>query len=148
MTPRIGVRAVVAAGAILLAAATTAPAHEAHEKQAIEASGEAAATEAAAPAPASEEEARPHDHDDESSGVKAESNVPRPLAWLGRFHPPATHFPIALLTAGLLHLLERATSGAATRTSFRLALFSASALVGGTGFLGGALIYGLDHYAW
>lgn len=28
--------------------------------------------------------------------------VPRPLAWLGKFHPVATHFPIALLSVAAL----------------------------------------------
>jgi hypothetical protein len=31
---------------------------------------------------------------------------------------------------------------------FRAVLFTAAGLVGATGFLGGALLYGLDHYAW
>ena len=31
---------------------------------------------------------------------------------------------------------------------FCMALFVAAALVGVTGFYGGALIYGLDHLAW
>jgi uncharacterized membrane protein len=168
----------------------------------------------------------PHDHRDHggahsgraragfSSAV--ESNVPKPLAWLGKFHPPLTHFPIALFVAaalaellfirtgssqfehaarfcvwlgaggalaaaslgwlfggfhivdkewvmtahrwagtgtallaiGVLFLSERAVSGRAPRSQYRLALFAAATLVTVTGFLGGTLIYGLDHYAW
>ncbi len=141
--------------------------------------------------------------------------VPRPLAWLGKFHPPAVNFPIAMFTAaalselllmrtgrelffhatrfsvwvGSLGALAAATLGwffagfrladeewlmtthrwlgtsasawalwvlflcerayrKAERKTFRLALFSATALVTTTGFFGGALLYGLDHYAW
>ena len=141
--------------------------------------------------------------------------VPRPLAWLGRFHPPTVNFPIAMLTAAalselllmrtgrelffhatrfsvwvgsvaalaaatlgwffagfrladeewlmtthrwlgtsasawallVLFLCERAVR-TAERKTFRLALFSGAALVTTTGFFGGALLYGLDHYAW
>ena len=77
-------------------------------------------------------EEQPHDHtqhwQNADSHVAAAdegapaSNLPKPIAWLGKFHPPVTRFPIAL--------------------------FSAAGLVGATGFLGGALLYGLDHYAW
>ena len=216
MSPGITIGATIAAVATLLVAATAATAHEAHEKQAIEASSEPPAIGVAVPAPSAEAEATPHHHGNASFGVKVESNLPKPLAWLGRLHPPATHFPIALLiaaalaellymrsgsvlfdhavrftvwfgavgavggailgwlfagfrlvdeqwvmtahrwagtstallAAGLLYLLERSASGAATRRSFRLVLFSASTLVGGTGFLGGSLLYGLDHYSW
>lgn len=142
--------------------------------------------------------------------------VPRPLAWLGKFHPPLTHFPIALLTAAALAellaflrpdplyahaarfcvllgglgavaaaligwffggftleddewvmtahriagtatavvaalavvLSERFHRGRGGRRAYLAALFAAAALVGLTGFLGGALVYGLDHYAW
>ena len=35
-----------------------------------------------------------------------------------------------------------------TAAPFRAVLFTAAGLVGATGFLGGALLYGLDHYAW
>jgi uncharacterized membrane protein len=142
--------------------------------------------------------------------------VPRPLAWLGKFHPPLTHFPIALLTAAalaelirmrrpsvLLHhavrfcvglgaggalaaavlgwlfagfrvaddewvmtahrwvgsatalsavivfvLCERSYAAGKPSGAFRMALFAEAILVATTGFLGGSLIYGLDHYAW
>jgi uncharacterized membrane protein len=147
-----------------------------------------------------------------------DSNLPKPIAWLGKFHPPATHFPIALLVSAaladflfmrtgnvayrhalrfcvrvgaaaaifaailgwffagvrlvddewvmtvhrwagtsvalfsvwLLYLAEqlRADEPTATPARFRMALFSAAGLVAATGFLGGALLYGLDHYAW
>jgi uncharacterized membrane protein len=152
------------------------------------------------------------DHEDEAS------NVPAPLAWLGRFHPPLTHFPIALLVAAAIAealfirrpmalfedaarfcvwigtggalaaallgwfyagfhivddewvmtthrwfgtgtalwsilvfvLCERVFGGAeintASRKHFRIALFVGAGLVSVTGFFGGALLYGIDHY--
>ena len=155
-------------------------------------------------------------HDDSKSEHHEASNLPQPLAWLGKFHPPATHFPIALLvaaavgellfirrgsqeyrhavrfcvrfgglgallaaalgwffagfrlvdeewgmtahrwagtSAALLALalvvsLERAESSGDARRLFRGLLFSSASVVGATGFLGGALLYGIDHYAW
>lgn len=47
----------------------------------------------------------------------------------------------------VLFLCERAYRGA-ERRAFRLALFPGAALVVTTGFFGGALLYGIDHYAW
>jgi hypothetical protein len=35
-----------------------------------------------------------------------------------------------------------------TRMMFRVALFVVAALVGVTGFFGGAVVFGLDHYTW
>jgi hypothetical protein len=55
---------------------------------------------------------------------------------------------MALLAVVLLALLERGELTETRQSRFRLALFSAAGLVGATGFLGGALLYGLDHYAW
>lgn len=181
------------------------------------------ATEAPeAPEPA--HEADEHEHSSGSEEVaEAPSGhpyppegVPRPFAWLGKFHPVATHFPIALLSVAalaellllrrpselfehavrfsvwggavgaliaaplgwffagfhifddswvmtahrwvgtgtalwallVLMLCERTYRNGAKRRPFRLALLLGAALVGATGFLGGSLIYGLDHYAW
>lgn len=40
------------------------------------------------------------------------------------------------------------SGGPKWRLRYRIALFIGAALVSATGFFGGALIYGLDHYAW
>ena len=208
--------AIALALALLLGVAATTSAHE----------GLKEISEAAREQPAAIETV--HDHgshghsDDAEAGAPhdgaPESDVPKPIRWLGKFHPPVTHFPIALLTAAALaellflrtgapayrhalHFCVRlgaaaavlaallgwffsgfrlvdeewvmtahrwgGTSvalsslwllvlssqmnddqGAATETRFRAVLFTATGLVGATGFLGGALLYGLDHYAW
>ncbi len=47
----------------------------------------------------------------------------------------------------VLFLCERAYR-TGERKGFRLALFTGAALVTTTGFFGGALVYGIDHYAW
>jgi uncharacterized membrane protein len=143
---------------------------------------------------------------------------PKLIRWLGRFHPPAVHFPIGLLTAAavaeLLRMATRKPSFDAvsrycvwfgtltavvagvlgwflagfrltdaswvltthrwlgtstvvcagtvlvlcelsrrpdrrrTRMCFRAVLLIAAALVSVTGFFGGAVVYGLDHYNW
>ena len=106
----------IAASFVVLFASTWAPAHEAHKKQAQAAASEVSRREPAAPAAASSSETKPHDHMDHDSipGPKAgdtqpaapASNVPAPLAWLGKFHPLVTHFPIALiLSAAVAELL-------------------------------------------
>ena len=210
---------------LLLVATAQAWGHEAHKKKAKEAGQQPVVAET--PMPTVEHSAaEPHDHashqpatpsvPSEAPAAAAENNVPKPLAWIGKFHPPVTHFPIALLAAaalaelllmrtgeasyrsvirycvrigagaallaaalgwffagvriideewvmtahrwagtsvallaaGLLYLVERTESSGSERKRLRIALFSAAGLVGATGFLGGALIYGLDHYAW
>jgi uncharacterized membrane protein/mono/diheme cytochrome c family protein len=140
------------------------------------------------------------------------------IRWLGKFHPPTVHFPIALLiAAALAQLLRMATGKPAfdavsrycvwlsavtavvagvlgwfrcgfglsdaswvltthrwfgtstvacaglvlalsevscrpdrrrTRMWFRVALFFVAVLVLVTGFFGGAMVFGLDHYTW
>jgi predicted permease len=47
----------------------------------------------------------------------------------------------------VLFLCERAYRSS-ERQAFRLALFPLAAVVAMTGFFGGALLYGIDHYAW
>jgi uncharacterized membrane protein len=140
------------------------------------------------------------------------------IFWLGKFHPPAVHFPIGLLTAaavaevlrlvtgkpvfdavsrycvwfgavtavaagilgwcggyfrlagaswvmiahsglgtatvacaGLLVVLGEASrrpDRRRTRIWFRVTLLAVAVLVSATGFFGGAVVFGLDHYAW
>ena len=124
-------RAMALAVVVLLVAVAQAWGHEAHKQRAEEASQQPVLAEA--PMPIVEPSAaEPRDHGShqpatasgatETPAAAVENNVPKPLAWLGKFHPPVTHFPIAL--------------------------FSSAGLVGATGFPGGALIHGLDHYAW
>jgi uncharacterized membrane protein len=52
-----------------------------------------------------------------------------------------------LICAGLI-LIHQCEEGSKERQRFRGALLVGAALVGISGFLGSALIYGLDHYAW
>src|SRR6266849_2797602 len=140
------------------------------------------------------------------------------IGWLGKFHPPVVHFPIALLTAAAIaELLQIATGkpvfaaasrycvwfgtlgavvagvlgwflggfrlsdpswvlmthrwlgtstvvcaglilalsevsrhpdGSRARALFRAMLFVVALLVSVTGFFGGAVVFGLDHYTW
>jgi uncharacterized membrane protein len=53
----------------------------------------------------------------------------------------------AVICAGLI-LLSDGREGSDSRQRFRGALILGALLVGVSGFLGSALIYGLDHYAW
>jgi uncharacterized membrane protein len=62
--------------------------------------------------------------------------------WLG-----TTTAVWALLCAGLV-MMNDCKEGTKDRQRFRGALLLGAALVGISGFLGSALIYGLDHYAW
>jgi len=155
-------------------------------------------------------------HGEEENDVVPGSFGEKLLTWVGRFHLPAVHFPLALLaTAALAELFLMITggscfdavsrfclmAGAATaivaallgwlhggfrwtddswilathrwlgtatavvallvmalgnvsrrsakfQVCFRLALFAAAASVMLTGFFGGALVFGLDHYSW
>ena len=54
----------------------------------------------------------------------------------------------ALWAVALLVVCARTEAGSTRRRGLRIVLFGAAGLVTATGFLGGALIYGLDHYAW
>ena len=231
MKPMIGAGGATALALVLLFCATApAVAHEAHKKKAPEAQGEHSpiGEPTLHNMPVIPAKGEPHDHAQHGQNADSRvgtgdaeapaSNLPKPIAWLGKFHPPVTHFPIALLVSAalaeflfmrtgtvayrhallfcvrigagaailaavfgwffagvrlvdeewvmtahrwagtsvalfsvwLLYLAEqlRADEPTATPARFRMALFSAAGLVGATGFLGGALLYGLDHYAW
>jgi uncharacterized membrane protein len=227
VTTKINKGAAIAGALFLfLCGATPVLAHQEHKKQAENIEIEISQPETSALLHPSVPEEKSHDHSahaplpqsagDKPEGDVPESNLPKPLAWLGKFHPPLTHFPIALLTAaaiaeflymrtgrvlfdhavrfsvwfgavgalaaasfgwlfagfhlidkewvmtahrwvgtstalwaaGALYLYERVSAGMNSRVHFRTALFIGAALVGTTGFFGGALLYGLDHYAW
>lgn len=167
--------------------------------------------------PAHDSEAEDHEHDHAHDHGQPQGFFPRLIAWLGKFHPPAVNFPIALiLAAAVAELLLIATgrpafavagrfciwfgaigaAGAAllgwffggfhladdswvltthrwlgtataawsmlvlflaeralrrergSRKSYRAVLLLGTLLVATTGFFGGSLIYGLNHYAW
>ena len=207
-------------GLSLLPPLRSAHAHERKHESAKEAPAEPAAAQSAPPAEPAHQTAG-HEHPEEEASSEPPGHpyppegVPRPLAWLGKFHPSAVNFPIALLVAaalselllmrsgrdlffhatrfsvwvGSLGALAAATLGwffagfclvdeewlmtthrwlgtstsvwallvlvlcerayrSGERQAFRLALFPGAALVATTGFFGGALLYGLDHYAW
>jgi hypothetical protein len=57
----------------------------------------------------------------------------------------------AVACAGLVLVLSemsRAPDRHRTQVWFRATLFIAAVLVSVTGFLGGAVVFGLNHYAW
>ncbi len=54
---------------------------------------------------------------------------------------------LSLVTLALLVHVSRPSDVPRSRTAFRAALFLSTGLVGATGFFGGALVYGLNHYA-
>jgi uncharacterized membrane protein len=63
--------------------------------------------------------------------------------WLG-----TTTTILTLLTLALLWRSVRRPGNAYARRWYRIALFAATGLVMATGFFGGSLVYGVDHYAW
>ncbi len=203
-----------------LAPIPSAQAHEAHKREGPKETPSALPVEDA-PRAEPAHQGPVHEHPEAQTPIATPAHryppegVPRPLAWLGKFHPPAVNFPIAMFTAaalselllmrtgrelffhatrfsvwvGSLGALAAATLGwffagfrladeewlmtthrwlgtsasawalwvlflcerayrKAERKTFRLALFSGAALVATTGFFGGALLYGVDHYAW
>ncbi len=158
-------------------------------------------------------------HDHSAHEVQGESSfLARAVNWIGKSHPPATHFPIGLLTAAAfaellfmrtkrplfdnaaqfcvwlgaggavsaavlgwcfagfylvddtwiltthrwlgtsvallslvvagLSIVSHREGQAKRRPAYRATLFLTVSLVGATGFLGGAMIYGINHYAW
>lgn len=62
--------------------------------------------------------------------------------WFGTFTAVWAVVCVGAAFAGSCH------EGTPERRRFRVALFLGAALVGITGFLGSALIFGLDHYRW
>ncbi len=62
--------------------------------------------------------------------------------WLG------TGAGVWALVCAALVILSSCAEGTPERKRFRGALLAGAVLVGVAGFLGSALIYGLDHYAW
>ncbi len=62
--------------------------------------------------------------------------------WLG------TSTAVWVLICAALLLIHECAEGTKERQRFRGALLLGAALVSVSGFLGSALIYGLDHYAW
>lgn len=74
------------------------------------------------------------------------NKAPWALLWWHRWLGTSTAV-WAVVTAGA-SLAAPNRHGSRERSYFRVALFLGAALVGISGFLGSALIYGLDHYAW
>ena len=74
------------------------------------------------------------------------NKAPWALLWWHRWLGTSTAV-WAVVTAGA-SLAGPNRQGSRERWHFRVALFLGAALVGISGFLGSALIYGLDHYAW
>jgi uncharacterized membrane protein len=177
-------------------------------------------TGAAPPRPGAGEAAllsEKNDHNDH--GPDADSPfLAKLISWLGKFHPPTTHFPIGLLTAAAfaevlfirtkrplfdnaaqfcvwfgaagalgavtlgwfyagfrlmddnwimtthrwlgtsvallslivawLSFVSHREGNAARLPAYRAVLFLTVTLVSAAGFLGGAMVYGIDHYAW
>jgi uncharacterized membrane protein len=62
--------------------------------------------------------------------------------WLGTCSVACAGFLV------LLYQQSRVTSRCRARTGFRITLLLTSVLVLLTGFFGGAVVFGLDHYAW
>ena len=63
--------------------------------------------------------------------------------WLGTVTAAFT-----FLSVFLLILSAKSTVKQSMRIWYRITLFSAVGLIGATGFFGGALVYGMNHYAW
>lgn len=68
------------------------------------------------------------------------------LLWWHRWLGTGTALWAAL--CAVLVFIDSCAEGTRARQRFRGALLVGAALVGLSGFLGSALIYGLDHYAW
>lgn len=113
----MGLRKFLPAGlAVAMALSVSAPAfaHEAHEKAAAAASAapgsNMSATPGGAPMPGMAGTAGAMDHASMTADGAMADEAPRPMpqrlfSWLGRMHPAAVHFPIALfIVAGFLEI--------------------------------------------
>ena len=74
------------------------------------------------------------------------NKAPGALLWWHRWLGTGTTV-WTVLCAGLV-LISSCAEGSPERKRFRGALLAGAALIGVSGFLGSALIYGIDHYAW
>ncbi len=63
--------------------------------------------------------------------------------WLG-----SSVMALGLIAFALLLRCSRPSPDPRSRAAYRFALFLSAGLVGVTGFFGGALVYGINHYAW
>ena len=72
--------------------------------------------------------------------------APGALLWWHRWLGTGTSVWVVICAA--LLLLHKCEEGSKERQQFRGALLLGAALVSISGFLGSALIFGLDHYAW
>lgn len=139
MTGKRALMAVFAAA--LMMSATPSAAHEAHERAAAAAARQAAAEQmaAATPGDAASMPAVTADMDHAMADMDMDA-APKPMpqrlySWLGRWHPAAVHFPIALfLIVGLLELAALSTRRMwltdGTRVLVALAAISAVAAAG------------------
>jgi len=88
-----------------------------------------------------------HDHSMHEDGTWAENGFQQVLAWIGKFHPAATNFPIALLmAAALAELLFLGTQNTAMRQAARFCLWTGVAGAVGTAVLGWFFV-GFDFFA-
>jgi len=79
----------------------------------------------------------------------AYANYPDELAFVLTLHRwVGTATGLLIVAACVLSEVSRRSAGGRVRLAYRVLLFASAGLVGLTGFLGGSLIYGLDHFAW
>ena len=128
---------------LVLGASAPASAHKDHQKKMAEAAAAKAAAEKATPAKSGEVVLHPmspavHEavkKDIEVLEEEAAKPVPaRLLDWLGRVHPFAVHFPLALFPVGLVALIMARRRGSA------LDVIRALIVVGGAAAAGAALL--------